>query len=131
MAALWDAVKRKTEGTLQKMLEAGLGTANNVAPHMVQKTIKIILQKLYLDRYGEIMDLHLDSDKKTITASVLLKGEVKNIDLSCSYSVKETKDGLLITIQDLITSREWLTLIVDEVTKDKPLKLPKYLRSIL
>ena len=57
------------------------------------------------------MDLHIDSDRKTITVRFLPKGESEPIEMTATYKLREGESGISLTIQSVKTSREWMTLL--------------------
>jgi len=86
----------------------GLGRGALAIPAIA--VLKIYLKKL-TDEYGVLMDLHVDSDQKRITATFLPKGESEPIEITATYKIEESGSGLSMTIKSVKTSREWLTLL--------------------
>ena len=71
-------------------------------------------------RYGMMQKLEIDNTTKTIRASVMLKGENEPIEISCGYSIEQSK----LHLQDIKTSREWMTMLATEYLAKKEIALP-------
>ena len=79
-----------------------------------QKAVRIYLERKFIRRYGEFMDLHVDSERKTISATVLPKGELQSIEITAKYKMQNDNGRLSVTITSVKTSREWLTILADD-----------------
>lgn len=87
-------------------------------------------------RYGTMTELKIDHERKTIEATVMLKGEQEPIQIRLSQYVFQTQgEGGTFTVGEVIVSREWMNVLANEVLKDKPLPLPgsivKWLKLVL
>ena len=77
------------------------------------------------------MDLHIDSEQKTIGVTVMLKGETQEIEITAKYKLQDGPDGLSITISSAKTSREWLTLLAEDCLPRTFEDVPKIAKAIL
>ncbi|HEX2983208.1 MAG TPA: hypothetical protein VHO28_06655 [Ignavibacteriales bacterium] len=81
-------------------------------------------------QYGEIRDLSIDTSSRTISIDAQLKGESDAFKLKLiNYDIIEKSDGAYIKFSDVITSREWINLVIKNLVpsgiKDNGIKLPK------
>jgi|GEM_PF-2871439 len=72
---------------------------------------KFILTKWGLDKYGEIQSLSLQSEKKRIDATLLLKGETYPIEMSVDYRIETIVDQKFLIADQVSFSREWANLV--------------------
>jgi hypothetical protein len=72
--------------------------------------IKPVINKFF-ERYGKVLTLKIDSNNKTMSAEVILKGESEPIMVSIGrYEVhSEGRQGLALS--NIQTSRPWMTEI--------------------
>lgn len=96
-----------------------------------QKALSIYLEKKYLGRYGELVDLKVDPENRVFSASVLLKGEADQINVSAKYTLQDGDDGLSITLGEINTSREWLTILAREFTPTTLEGIPSIAKILL
>ncbi len=79
-----------------------------------EEFLRAYLQKNYIERYGGLMELHIDPEKKTISVTLLPKGETQAIEITAKYTLRDGDDGFSVTISSVKTSREWLTLLAQD-----------------
>jgi hypothetical protein len=84
-----------------------------------------------LNRYCEILDLHIDEIHKLIHLTVRPKGEEEPIEIEANYKVKEDNDSLTLSITKVRTSREWLTLLANDFLPHSFEGLPKFAKIVL
>ena len=94
---------------------------------------------VHLARYGEVKDVKLNTREQSLDLSLSLKGETDLISVHIGkYSlVKENEEQeneelwLAIDSQSLETSREWLTVLLQDQAARQRLPIPqKYARLI-
>lgn len=80
----------------------------------------------FLREYGEVLDLSLDTAARSISVEVLPIGEKEPIRVTVfGYGLATDASGRgWLTFEDLVVSRQWLTLLAARVLSDKRLPLP-------
>jgi hypothetical protein len=79
-----------------------------------------------------MLKLEIDSRRKTIHAEVELKGESEPVQIRVgAYSVAERDGKLMIELDDVSASREWLELLVQDLVKSRPIEAPRALKIVL
>lgn len=68
----------------------------------------------YIRDYGQLTALRIDSRKKSITASILLNGESRSINLNIAeYSIVKEGSSPGLIIQKASTDRPWLNAVLE------------------
>jgi hypothetical protein len=81
---------------------------------------------------GEMTELSIDTKKKLIRVRLELLGESEPIDVEIlRYSLKEKGETTYITIEEVTSSREWLTLALREFVVGQDLALPAKAVAVL
>jgi hypothetical protein len=80
-----------------------------------------------LARYGEVLDVKLNTREQSVEISVRLKGEPNPISVRAGkYSLVKENGDLWLTIDSrtIETSREWLTLLLQDRAGGHRLPIP-------
>lgn len=79
----------------------------------------------YLERYGHMKKILIDSERKTITLELDLKGEREPILVVVEEYDLLTEDGsaFLVPLR-VTTSREWMTVLAQNLVVGRRLPLP-------
>ena len=81
---------------------------------------------------GQMTELSIDTKKKLIRVRLELLGENEPIDVEIlRYSLKEKGETTCITIEEVTSSREWLTLALREFIVGQDLALPAKAGAVL
>ena len=81
---------------------------------------------------GEMTELSIDTKTKRVRVRLELLGEREPIDVEVlRYSLKEKGDTTYITIEEAISSREWLTVALREFIIGQDLAIPAKAGAIL
>jgi hypothetical protein len=81
---------------------------------------------------GEMTELSIDTNKKRVRARLELLGEKEPIDVEIvRYSLKEKGETTCITIEEVTSSREWLTVALREFIVGQDLALPAKAGAVL
>ena len=76
-------------------------------------------------RYGRMIQFKVDPSRKTIEAEILLAGETEPITILVeSYDYARQGEGGVFTVNQVSVSREWMSLLANELLVDKPLVVP-------
>ena len=77
-------------------------------------------------------ELSIDTKKKLIRARLELLGENEPIDVEIlRYSLKEKGETTCITIEEVTSSREWLTVALREFVVGQDLVIPGKAAAVL
>jgi hypothetical protein len=81
---------------------------------------------------GEMTELSIDTKNKRVRIRLELLGEKEPIDVEVlRYSLKEKGETTYITIEEAISSREWLTVVLREFIIGRDLAIPAKAGAIL
>ena len=74
---------------------------------------------------GQMTELSIDTKNKRVCVRLELLGEKEPIDVEIvRYSLKEKGETTYITIEEVTSSREWLTVALREFVVGQELALP-------
>jgi len=79
-----------------------------------------------IGKYGKILDLDLDTGRKTIELEILLKGEKDSVYVKIGNSeiIGETESCFLI-LRQISTSREWLDILARSHLEGRLFRIPE------
>lgn len=107
-------------------LPAG-GTLADSKDRLIGARIKQELN-VQLARYGEVLDVKLNTRDQSVQLSVRLKGESDPITVNFGkYVLIKENDQLYLTVdsQTIEASREWLTLVLQDQAGRQRLPIPQ------
>jgi hypothetical protein len=87
-----------------------------------------------VERYGTVLDFQLNSVGRSLSFTILLKGEETPIKVNVyeyTLSTAEGKSVLVIDRSKIDTSREWLTELIRDQVGQKPLVVPDNLEWVV
>ena len=85
--------------------------------------VRVYLNHTY-GRYGQMLELKIDDQAKTIEATVQLKGEAEPIRLHMGgYTLNA--EANTITVGEVQVSREWMNVLANELVKGKAWPMPE------
>jgi hypothetical protein len=103
----------------------------NIFNHIKDKALSIIIEKMLshlIADLGSITRFSIDTNSKSVFASLHLKGETQNIDVNISpYEIKQNGNKIFLDIKAIRTSREWINILVDQYLPFKRLEIPNNL----
>ena len=103
-----------------------MGVFRKAKDHLVASAAPAILNEKILADYGKITCLELDSAAKKLHVEVLLRGESQPIRVEIGlYKIERDHGSVLFTIQEITTSREWITTLARRQLVNRPITLPK------
>ena len=104
---------------------------DNIKDKFTSTTAKIFLSSKF-ERYGKMLDLNIDSTGKNIHLKLQLKGEDVPITIKIiDYHIVEEEDKVFIQIKRVESSKEWVSLIAEDLLIGKKIELPKQIRNTL
>jgi hypothetical protein len=81
---------------------------------------------------GRMSELSIDTKTKRVRVRLELLGEKEPIDVEVlRYSLKEKGETTYITIEEVTSSREWLTVALREFVVGKDLAIPAEARAVV
>lgn len=99
---------------------------------MLEQMALAYLNGQLLAPYGRATQLHLDSQKKTITIEIELKGESSPITVELTdYELSKEGERYFAEVKGVRTSRAWLTALAENKLANVKFPLPSRLGSLL
>ena len=84
-----------------------------------------MLQK-YLEPYGRLLELALNSRQNTASIKMLLRGETEPVTIDIQeYELVQAGTGSYLTVKRATASREWLTALLRTFLLGRRLDLPE------
>lgn len=98
------------------------------------RTVSLTARRLLaapLAPYGEMLNLQLDSQNKTLSLEMLLKGEREPVRLTLAgYEILDGNPPRL-RVNGATASREWVEVLVNQFLVGKTVELPANLAPVL
>jgi hypothetical protein len=107
-------------------LPAG-GSLADSKDRLISERIKQELNT-HLARYGEVLDVKLNTRERNVQLSIKLKGEPDPITVNIGkyeFIKEDTKLWLSVDSQSIEASREWLTLLLQDQAGRHRLPIPQ------
>lgn len=89
---------------------------------LTSKLLKVFINH-HFKKYGHMTTLHIDSEARLISLSADLSGEVAPLEAKVAYSIEETEGQMWFVPQTLDCSREWLSLLGQQLLKDNAIRV--------
>ena len=106
---------------------------NNAKDRLLTTGARARLNKL-IERYGTLVDLQLNTVDRSLSLTLLLKGEGTPIEIRVHEYTLFTEDGQSVLVIDgskIDTSREWLTALIRDQVVEKRLVIPENLEWVV
>lgn len=85
-----------------------------------------------IERYGELVDLKINSRNKTLEVSCLLHGETQPIHVTVGdYVVESTPEGRFVRVTQFRCNRPWLQNLLTDLLQDRRFAVPGWAAHIL
>ncbi len=95
----------------------------------ISKAAKVFIQGK-VERYGDMIDLKIDSREKRIELIIKLKGEDTPISIEVSeYLLMENEGKFYVQIGKLNASKEWLNLLAEDFVEGKNIEIPSQFKN--
>ena len=92
----------------------------------------VITINKYLEPYGEVQTLKIDTKKKSISMEVLLKGEHDVLKVAIEkYTLIERDGKNLLQVTGLTTSREWVNTLASTYLEGREFEVPSEYADML
>ena len=97
----------------------------------LSKSLEVAIN-LKIKEYGEMLNLNLDSQNKTIDFEVMLKGEKEPLKVFVkNYEISEENGKYFLYAKDISTSREWINVVAENYLKGEKVELPEKIAKTL
>ena len=106
---------------------------DNAKDWLLAKGAKAHFKKL-IGRYGTVLDFQLNTLDRSLSFTLLLKGEETPIEVHVHEYTLATEDGrsvLIVDGKEVDTSREWLTELIRDQVGQKRLVVPDNLEWVV
>jgi hypothetical protein len=106
---------------------------NNAKDRLLATGLRARLNKL-IEPYGTLVDLRLNTVVRSLSSTLLLKGEGTPIEIQVHEYTLLTEDGKSVLVIDgrkIDTSREWLTALIRDQVVEKRLVIPENLEWVV
>lgn len=99
---------------------------------MKEFLITQLLNATVLKPYGKMLNLSIDSKTKTLTCTILPKGEQEPIRIEIPrYDIEKRGEKTVLVIQEVKVSREWMDTLAAQFFAGKKIPLEGALASIV
>jgi hypothetical protein len=92
-------------------------------------SVSFVLEKMLrtrLEPYGSVSAFSLDSKRNHASLTILLKGETEPVTLEIQeYALTADAEGQYLVVKQAATSREWLTVLVQDLLVGRRLPIPE------
>jgi hypothetical protein len=97
----------------------------------VAAAAKVLINRK-IANFGEVTELRLDNQRKTAGLELQLKGEALPISLEIgSYELSAEGNQDFVSLWELRSSREWITIVLNEYIVGKKFPVPPSVRAAL
>lgn len=109
-----------------------MGFLSDSKDRLMENMAQALLNRSVLQPYGQLTALKLNSQEKSIEATVALKGEREPVSLRLEdYELVQENGVAYLVVQRVTTSREWLTVLAQDFAVGRRFKLPPEAASVM
>lgn len=102
---------------------------------MKEGALSVALRAYVNDRfseYGEVLDCQVDTKENRLTFRVMLRGEKEPASASIDrYEIENDGGDVYLKLRSFSTSREWITLLLNQLLAGKRFKIPSKVAGLL
>lgn len=85
-----------------------------------------------LERYGDMLELKINSEEKSVYSKMILKGEKEPLSITINgYKIVNKNGSDYLQFDEIITSKEWMNLLIADFIKTNELKLQQELPGFI
>jgi hypothetical protein len=85
-----------------------------------------------IQKFGQVTELEIDSVQKRARFEIALKGELTSVEVHIdAYQLQSAESQLLLSVQKIRTSREWITAALEEFIVGRQFAVPDAARLAL
>ncbi len=97
-------------------------------------SVSFVAEKLLrkrLERYGELLELRINSRERSAVVEMLPRGELEPVRIDVHrYEIGEEDGALHVTLAQASASRAWLTLLLQDFVLDRRFPIPEQYASV-
>lgn len=99
---------------------------------MIVSALRTYFDSQLRDRYGELQDLQVDTDRRTLTLVLLPKGENRAISIRIlEYKIERDGGGLFLVPGRATIDRAWMQALYEDLARDQRFELPSIAAGFL
>jgi hypothetical protein len=92
------------------------------AYNMIKEYLIKFLFNVKMERYGHMLKFEMNTEDKSMSAEILLRGEVAPIQIHVGHYEILTGEESGIKVSNIHTSREWITELIQEFVPERVIK---------
>ncbi len=93
--------------------------------------IKKMIEK-YIAKYGVVNQLHFDSKQKTLSATVSLRGEPRELTVNIlRYAVRHDAGKALVRVEEITVDREWMEALAGDFLVGREFEVPGWVAALV
>ncbi len=79
----------------------------------------------FISDFGNLDDIMINSENKSIYLSVDLKGEKESVNIEITgYEVLKSQNNNFIKLNNITASREWINIVLEKYYLDRRIEIP-------
>lgn len=99
---------------------------------MIVGALRTYFDSQLRDRYGELQDLQIDTDRRTMALVLVPRGETKPITIRIDeYKIERSGGGLFLVPGKGSIDRAWMQALYEDLAKDQRFELPSVAAGFL
>lgn len=93
--------------------------------------IKKMIEK-YIAKYGVVNQLHFDSKQKTLSATLSLRGEPRELTVNIlRYAMKRDAGKAYVRVDEITVDREWMEALAGDLLVGREFEIPGWVASLI
>ena len=93
--------------------------------------IKKMIEK-YIAKYGVVNQLHFDSKQKTLSATLSLRGEPRELTVNIlRYAVRRDGGKAFVQVDEITVDREWMEALADDLLVGREFEIPSWVAALI
>lgn len=86
----------------------------------------------YIAKYGVVNQLHFDSKLKTLSATLSLRGEPRELTVNIRrYAVRRDAGKSFVRVDEIAVDREWMDALAGDVLVGREFEIPGWVAMLL
>jgi hypothetical protein len=114
------------------LLAAIIKTVRPMVPHALVNRLEREYFNHRWHSFGTMTSLQIDPTSRRATFDLELKGETQPLRVTIGrYELTDENGKTFLEIHEVATSREWMTLLAQQLVKGKKFEVPEMIKSLL
>jgi hypothetical protein len=107
------------------------GTITGLKDRALSKGVELALNSR-IKRFGTMLSFQLDSQRKTIELTILLKGEKEPLQVTVErYEIVREGEKYYLLAENILTSREWINTVAESYLAGQRFEIPERYAKML